>query len=394
MQATHIAQQPQLFEWPELEVKSNWTIFYAVLMVHLLALLAINFSSEHITKKPVTKKIMVRTVTLGSPSKSIAPKQVTQKKAAPAPAPAPAPVAEVKKESISKESIPAEKPVQIEKEIVAEAPPAAVTKKEPASKPKPVSKSVSKPEPVKPVAKVEKKPTPKPAVAKTKPAEVKKQAVKKETSKPKPVDNTKAKDAKAKEQKAAADKAAKEKAAKDKEAKNKAAKESAAKEKAAKEKAERAQAEKQNALLNQALSSLDSSGRIDGKKSSLAASAAKHAATSGPAAISSLSAESLVAIDASETANCTPGERTYYDELVSRLKLALKLPEYGEVKLELTISRTGKVETVKSVKSKSSKNSDYVKKALPKLHLPPFGQNFPGEKDHTFRLTLSNELNY
>ena len=144
---------------------------------------------------------------------------------------------------------------------------------------------------------------------------------------------------------------------------------------------------KKKSMLSQALSSLDSLDKIEQKKGTSVASAHK-----SPSRLSTLASDSLVSISAA--AGATSQEITYQDELVRRLKLSLKLPEFGEVKLRLTLSRQGRVLSVKDVTSPSKKNAAYIEKELPKLDFPPFGSNFSGEKEHTFRLTLSNELHY
>lgn len=398
MQALEVAQKPyETIQWPELHLQTNWKISFAVITAHLLALWMIAFGAHIVAPKNTPKKLIVHTVTLQSTPAKFAPKMASatkqqvaakkEEKATVAATVAPQPEMQ-KQEMQNTKEIPSEpeKPLCPAKAIVEEeAVPVNTPKPKEPPKAKPTPKPTPKP-PAKAAPKVEKKPA-KPK-ADTKKPEVKKAQIKQKDP-PKAKNNEQsAKDKQAKETK---NKETKNKEAKEKE--QKAAQEKAAKAKAAKEQAAREQAAKQQAMIDKALSSLDSSGAIGGKKSTLAANAAK-SAVAGPAAITSLSAESLVAIDASDTANCTPAERTYYDELVSRLKLALKLPEFGEVKLQLTISRAGKVVSVKNVQSKSKKNSDYAQKAIPKLHLPPFGQNFSGEKEHTFRLTLSNELTY
>lgn len=377
MQALDVAMKPQsALQWPELKLHTNWTIPLTVLFAHILALCFITFAHKNANQKKPINKLIVHTVTLQSTPKTFnKTSQITSQVKKEIKAPAQQAFVEAPQQ---KEAIKEESKISTQKDIVEEETIPVTTAKpkpEPQSLAKASPKPVAKPKESKPkekqIAKPIAKPLPKPT---SKP-----QIQKKEPAKPKTNDNSKEKivQGKAAKQKTQAERA-KEKTNQDQINKEQRAKQAEA---------------KQQAILNKALSSLDSAGSLESKKSSLAASSRKNAA-SGPSAIASLSAESLVAFDASETANCTPAERTYYDELVSRLKLSLKLPEYGEVKLQLTINRSGSVVTVQSVKSKSKKNSDYVQKALPKLHLPAFGQNFSGEKEHTFRLTLSNELNY
>lgn len=397
MQALEQAIEPyDTIEWPKLELQTNWKISFIVFSAHLLALWLIAFGAHMSAPKKVPKKLIVHTVTLQSKPTTVITSPKSAAKSAPAAkkaekptlAPAAKTASEQDLEPITTPTAEVEKPVETPK-VIAEEEPATPPEPKPIAPAKAPQKAESKPAaktPSKPVAKPQAKPK-----QPSKPVAAKPQTQKKEVPKAKTSQPTKSE--KPKTDKVKQEKQKQEQAAKDAKAKEQANKERIAQERAAKDKAAKAQAAKQQAMLDKALSSLDSSGAIAGKKSTLAASAAA-GAVAGPSAITSLSAESLVAIDASETANCTPAERTYYDELVSRLKLSLKLPEFGEVKLQLTINRSGKVVTIKSVKSKSKKNSDYIQKALPKLHLPSFGQNFAGEKEHTFRLTLSNELTY
>lgn len=84
-------------------------------------------------------------------------------------------------------------------------------------------------------------------------------------------------------------------------------------------------------------------------------------------------------------------ESAYRDELAKRLKLYLKLPEYGEVKVKLTIDRTGKVTFTKVLSFQSAKNASFIEQNLPKLKMPPFGDNFKGASDYDFTIVLSNE---
>lgn len=81
----------------------------------------------------------------------------------------------------------------------------------------------------------------------------------------------------------------------------------------------------------------------------------------------------------------------YCDELVNQLKLQLRLPEYGEVNLRLTLNRSGKVVKIETVDSRSKVNQKYVEKNLPLLTLPSFGHFFAQEQQRTFLLTLCNE---
>lgn len=108
-----------------------------------------------------------------------------------------------------------------------------------------------------------------------------------------------------------------------------------------------------------------------------------------PVAISSLQIDAL---PVNSSVSLTVGEKSYRDEIASRLKLLLKLPDHGDVQLKLTLDRTGKVSKVSIVKSASSENRKYIEKTLPGLKFPAFGSHFENSAEYTFIIQLSNEL--
>jgi colicin import membrane protein len=81
----------------------------------------------------------------------------------------------------------------------------------------------------------------------------------------------------------------------------------------------------------------------------------------------------------------------FRDELASRLRLLLKLPDYGEVKVKLTLNRSGKVSKVEIINTQSTVNKSYIETVLPTLTFAPFGTNFKGLDQYTFMITLTNE---
>jgi outer membrane biosynthesis protein TonB len=83
-------------------------------------------------------------------------------------------------------------------------------------------------------------------------------------------------------------------------------------------------------------------------------------------------------------------EMSYRDELASRLKLLLRLPEYGDVKVDLTIDRMGKVVKIAIVSAESVVNRKYIEKTLPEVAFPAFGTNYETAAEYTFTVTLSN----
>ena len=81
----------------------------------------------------------------------------------------------------------------------------------------------------------------------------------------------------------------------------------------------------------------------------------------------------------------------YFTFLSQTLKEELELPDYGSVKLELTVFSNGKVLALRVLNATSAKNRQYLELTLPQLMLPPFGTEFNNEQDHTFTLTFCNE---
>lgn len=374
MQAVEAAPQAQkCIDWPDFSSQTNWSVPFVVFCLHLALLGSMTFFHVHVREKKEVKKLIVRTVSLQPQQKR--PKVMPKPAALPVAPPPASVIEEALPPPAQEEPAPSPAPAA-EPEIASEPIHESVVEEAP---PKPAPKAVSKPV-SKPVPKPSAKPKPAP-----KPTPKPKPQAKKEVKKP-PVQNKEALKQKemAKQKEAARQK---EQAKKQQEARK--LEEARQKEQARQKELER----KQNAMVSQALASLDKASKADAKKSGIQGSSGKFT-SSAPTAISSLASESLVSIEGGQESDFTPQERTYYDELVSRLKLSLKLPEYGQVKLSLCINRAGSVVRVTDVKCKSSKNRDYIQKTLPKVHFPPFGQNFSGEKDHTFRLTLTNELSY
>jgi hypothetical protein len=82
----------------------------------------------------------------------------------------------------------------------------------------------------------------------------------------------------------------------------------------------------------------------------------------------------------------------YRDELAHRLKLLLRLPEFGEVKMKLTLLRTGKVSKIEITNAENQANRSYVERILPSLAFPPFGDQFNDQSQYTFLITLRNEI--
>ena len=81
------------------------------------------------------------------------------------------------------------------------------------------------------------------------------------------------------------------------------------------------------------------------------------------------------------------GEATEEESLVSFLHTSLNLPEFGEVKIQLTIKKDGTVTRLVVLQAESQKNKAYLEKHLPLLRFPLIL-----DKDKTFTLTFCNEI--
>lgn len=106
-----------------------------------------------------------------------------------------------------------------------------------------------------------------------------------------------------------------------------------------------------------------------------------------PKPLGSLLSE-FASVDSAETLSAK--ELAYRDELAQRLRLHLKLPEYGEVKLKLRVNRKGTIEAVEVIAFQSKINAVYLEKELPKLRMPEFGSNFSGLESFEFNIVMSN----
>lgn len=126
-------------------------------------------------------------------------------------------------------------------------------------------------------------------------------------------------------------------------------------------------------MMQQSLDSLSTSGKGTKKSGS-------------PAGVSASSTKKIGTL-ASESLSF---EATYQEMLVVFLENALTLPEKGDIKITLTVTRNGSVKNVVVKKALSTRNRTYVESTLPALLLPGFGENFKGEREKTFSITLTS----
>ncbi len=83
------------------------------------------------------------------------------------------------------------------------------------------------------------------------------------------------------------------------------------------------------------------------------------------------------------------GINDYQDSLVSYLHQSLNLPDYGEVKIQLSLREDGTVAKMVVLKAESKKNKEYLEKNLPMLKFPRLNSTL---KEETFVLTFCNEI--
>jgi outer membrane biosynthesis protein TonB len=81
----------------------------------------------------------------------------------------------------------------------------------------------------------------------------------------------------------------------------------------------------------------------------------------------------------------SPEDESYVSLLVSHLHQALSLPDFGEVKIQLSLRQDGSVAKITVLKAQSEKNRQYLETHLPQIKFPRL------EKESTFILTFCNE---
>ena len=91
----------------------------------------------------------------------------------------------------------------------------------------------------------------------------------------------------------------------------------------------------------------------------------------------------------------SPGGETadadYTDLLVGELHQSLRLPDFGEVKIQLSLRQDGSVVKVVVLKAQSEKNKQYLESNLMRLKFPRFEGTYSNKKECTFILTFCNE---
>lgn len=86
-----------------------------------------------------------------------------------------------------------------------------------------------------------------------------------------------------------------------------------------------------------------------------------------------------------------PALPSYTELLVKELTQMLQLPEYGEVKIKITISSSGKIIELLVLQAESKANKLYLEKCLPNIVLPKYNEKALNN-EQTFTLTFCNAL--
>ena len=85
-------------------------------------------------------------------------------------------------------------------------------------------------------------------------------------------------------------------------------------------------------------------------------------------------------------------ESDYVASLTRYLHTALHLPDFGAVKMELTVREDGSIAKLLVLKAESEENRKYLEKHIPLLHFPPLQGEYAKNNRHAFVLTFCNEL--
>jgi len=83
---------------------------------------------------------------------------------------------------------------------------------------------------------------------------------------------------------------------------------------------------------------------------------------------------------------------SYQEALMGYLHDTLRLPDYGEVKIEIILNPDGSVQRLTVLKSESAKNKTYLEKTIPSLNFPSADVLDSSKKEQRYILTFCNEI--
>jgi colicin import membrane protein len=381
-----------------------FTIILIVIAMHILLLgMGTFWNPAHPAPKP-RSKVLVQTMQLkpfeSSAIQTSAPSPAIQPIAAPMPTfntPIEQPKMETPPPTQPKEDIPPQADLSLQTEEAQ----VATSVQEAAPIPTPTTPPpVSPPLPIKTESKSQSKtPSPKPALQETpkttekksapvkKPSETAKKPIKTETAKSKAAEEIEKK--RQREQTEAEKKRQREQT----EAEKKRQQEIADAERKRQQEiaaAQEALRQKEQALLAKAKENLAKISETRNKIGS-SSSSVNLETTALPKELGALQVDALPSEETGSSGERGTKEISYSDEVRYRLKMGLRLPDYGAVEIKLTLDRIGKVVKVETVHSESSKNKAYIESKIPTLVFPSFGQRFQGVAQKTFSYTLQND---
>ena len=101
-----------------------------------------------------------------------------------------------------------------------------------------------------------------------------------------------------------------------------------------------------------------------------------------------LAVDTPISSDSFDTKN---SEIAYTEMLIAYLREQLYLPEFGEVKVRLTLFSNGKVAKLVVLKTESEKNRQYIENNLPLVEFPSLKEVFNNQESKTFVFAFCNE---
>ncbi|HEY2810202.1 MAG TPA: hypothetical protein VGJ00_02275 [Rhabdochlamydiaceae bacterium] len=149
--------------------------------------------------------------------------------------------------------------------------------------------------------------------------------------------------------------------------------------------AQKSQPVKQQHVSSALLRQLEESiAKIEDKsdKNRLSKSARAHSSTYVPAPLQ------MDALRVNEALS----EEDYVHSLTNQMHASLHLPDFGEVKIELTLRQDGTIAKLRVLKAESDKNRQYLESHLPQLKFSCLKGAYAKQKEYTFVLNFCNEL--
>lgn len=81
---------------------------------------------------------------------------------------------------------------------------------------------------------------------------------------------------------------------------------------------------------------------------------------------------------------------SYESHIVQLLHTSLDLPEFGAVKLKISIDSLGRVQAIEILEKKSEKNARYLKEAILNMSFPRFEEFSLDQKQMEFTISFKN----